>query len=230
VAELKPDMEDNIKSSFSRAREHVKLLEKEVKANREFLIKQNEQISFILSKISQISEENDKISRILASFDTKSSIGNKGVINNHQQSSTVINHQQSSTINTHQQSTTADSPQNQDPKPLGDLKREIEERFLGLTDREFSVFLAVYQLEEELGQVTYSDVANALNITEITARCYFNNLIAKNLPVEKKRLFNRKTILSINKEFRNLNLAGSLLTLRDQPSSFNTQKRLSDLF
>ena len=79
MAELKPDMEDNIKYSFSREREHVKLLEKEVKANREFLIKQNEQISFILSKISQISEENDKISRILASFDTKSSIGNKGV-------------------------------------------------------------------------------------------------------------------------------------------------------
>ncbi len=271
MGEIELNMEEKLKSSFSRAREHVKLLENEIKANREFIIKQSKQIEFILRKLGRINRENSKTRLILDSLTHNSSTGNEGVINNHQQSSTTINNQQSTMTNTsttlNQQSTLNqrtndlnEDLENEDdsikdneigfvetnktmgkalkkenkgfienPLPLGDIKKEIEKRFMALTDREFSVFMAIYQLEEDFGEVTYSSIANALQITEITARCYVNNLLNRNIPIEKKRLFNRKAQLSIKKEFKGLNLASSLLNLRNK-GSFHTQKKLIDNF
>ena len=110
--------------------------------------------------------------------------------------------------------------------PLSEMKKELESKFNTLTDREFSVFMAVYQLEEQLPDVNYSDVSKLLNISEMTVRGYVNSLMAKKIPLEKRRMYNKKVFLSISPEFRALNLASFLLTLRLPKSNFNSQKTL----
>lgn len=173
------------------------------------------------------------------------------IINNSQQSSTVINDQQQSTIkqsetpknnqisenfedlqvieDNQQSSTIINNGQGLNiKKPIADMKKELEQTFNVLTDREFSVFMAVYQLEEQLPDVTYSDVSKMLKITEMTTRGYINSLMSKKLPLEKRRVYNRKVSLGINREFRELNLASFLLTLRLPKANFMPQKTLKN--
>ncbi len=149
------------------------------------------------------------------------------MINNDQRSSTIINdHQRSSTIiNNDQQSTEVEIKIRQ---PLSEIKKELEKRFRSLTDREFSVFMAVYHLEERLPDVHYTDVAKMLNISEMTIRGYVNTLISKKIPLEKHRMYNKKVFLMISKEFRELNLASFLLTLRLPHTDFMPQKTLKN--
>src|SRR3989344_5799210 len=127
------------------------------------------------------------------------SSGNEGVINNQQPSSTINNHHF---------------------RPVQAIKNEINERFKGLSDRELSIFLSIYTLEEELGKgVTLRDLSTKLNISEITIRGYINTLISKNIPIIKKRPFNRKLFLSINQEFRDLALISKLISIRNSQNS-----------
>ena len=87
--------------------------------------------------------------------------------------------------------------------------------FKQLTNREFSVFLAIYQLEEEIGKVTYSSIANKLGVSEVTARYYTNAILNKGLPIEKITHYNNKIYLSISKDFRDLKLINTLINARD---------------
>ena len=133
------------------------------------------------------------------SFFYKISSGNDGVINNHQQSSTIINDKQQS---------------------ISAIKSDFEALFRGLTDREFSVFMAIYQLEEDLqAPVSYCEVSKILKITEITVRNYVNSMMNRGIPIEKHRQYNRKVSLSMKKDMRDLNLASKLLKIRQSGSA-----------
>lgn len=74
-----PSFEENVKNSFLRVKEHVSILEKELRADRVFVIKQNNQIRFLLDEIGSISAENRKLRQELSLLKSKSSIGNEGV-------------------------------------------------------------------------------------------------------------------------------------------------------
>lgn len=50
--------ENAIKESFKRVKEHMVALEREVRANREFIIAQNKQILALEGKIKELSQEN----------------------------------------------------------------------------------------------------------------------------------------------------------------------------
>ena len=107
---------------------------------------------------------------------------------------------------------------------INDDKRKIPfsitvEKFRHLTDREFSVFLAIYQLEEEKGAVTYDEIAHKLNITINNVRIYVNDLINRGYPIYGEREFNRKTKFRILKEFRGQNLIGEVLVIRENRGS-----------
>ena len=137
-------------------------------------------------------------------FDISS--GNKGVINNQQPSSTIINN---------------------DFRSFEVIKNEINEQFKDLSDREFSIFLAIYTLEEEFGKaITLRDLSTKLKVSEITIRGYINTLISKNIPIIKERPFNKKLQLSINKGFRDLALISRLISIRNNN---NKQKTLFDV-
>ncbi len=94
------------------------------------------------------------------------------------------------------------------------LKKELESRFNSLTNQEFLVFLTIYQLEEDLGRsVTYSDLSAKLSLTSGCIRGYVSSLIRKKLPVIKSKINNRTLTLSINTQFRDLNIKERLTNL-----------------
>ncbi|MBS3156063.1 hypothetical protein J4413_02415 [Candidatus Woesearchaeota archaeon] len=205
--------EERIRNSFEKVRKDMSFLKKELESVKLELNRQKEEEKGLKLKIDDILRFINEIKDNM-SFFYKISSGNDGVINNHQQSSTIIN-------NEHQSSST----NNNQPESINDLKEDFESLFRGLTDREFSVFMAIYQLEEDLhGLVRYSDVSKMLKITQITVRNYVNSMISMNIPIEKHRQYNRKVSLSIKKELRDLNLATKLLKLRQSGS--HSQKTL----
>ncbi|MFH0752840.1 MAG: hypothetical protein V1914_04580 [archaeon] len=202
------------------------------------MINNDQQSSTMAHNDQQLSnEENDELEPIGVEYRHLEPVTKQSstIINNDQQSSTIINNdQQSSTmINNHQQSSTVINDNQQEgiedietKIPLGNLKKDLDKRFKELTDREFSVFMAVYQLEEQLPDVNYTDVARMLKISEMTIRGYVNTIISKKIPLEKHRMYNKKVFLGISKEFRELNLASFLLTLRLPKANFKPQKTL----
>ncbi|MBI2110099.1 hypothetical protein HYT58_02935, partial [Candidatus Woesearchaeota archaeon] len=112
--------------------------------------------------------------------------------------------------------TTNDAVQYRTPT-LDQLKNETEELFLSLTDREFSVFMAIYALEKEIKEVNYSDIANRLKIVPARVREYVGALLRKKIPINKERYYNGKVSLSVKKEFKDLNLQDKLIKFRQKP-------------
>ena len=107
------------------------------------------------------------------------------------------------------------------------IKPVTVEKFRRLTDREFSVFLAIYQIEEEKGAATYADVAKQLGLTVVGLRGYINNLINLGYPVYGERQFNRKTLFRIAKEFREQNLISEVLAIREAKNLKKQQNNLN---
>jgi DNA-binding MarR family transcriptional regulator len=94
------------------------------------------------------------------------------------------------------------------------LKKDLEERFNTLTSQEFLIFLTIYQLEEDFGKsVTYNDLSNKLSLTPGCIRGYVSSLIRKNLPILKSKINNRTLTLSINPNFKDLNLKQKLTNI-----------------
>ncbi|MBI2106792.1 hypothetical protein HYT57_02300 [Candidatus Woesearchaeota archaeon] len=197
--------EERLRNSFENVRKDMEFFRNEIESTKKELLLQKEDKKALEIKINDLlnslSEIKDKLT-----FFYKNSSGNNGVNDNHQQSSTIINHNQS----------------------LETVKKEFESLFRGLTDREFSVFMAIYHLEDEFGQgsVRYQDISKTLKLTEISIRNYVNSMINKGIPIDKTRQYNKKVSLSIKKELKELNLASKLLKLRQSGS--NTQISLFD--
>ena len=139
----------------------------------------------------QIKAQNELISKLSIKIEDIS-IGNWRV-NNDQQSSIMIN--------------------NDDQHSL--VRPVTVERFRRLTDREFSIFMAIYQLEEEKGVAIYEDIAKTLGLTVVSTRVYVTDLINMGYPIYGERIFNRKMKLRISKEFREQNLISEVLALRE---------------
>lgn len=182
------DIDDKIKNSFIKVREDINNLKQEIEEIKKVLLLKNNDI-LILKE--QFKAQNELISKLLARIEDIS-IGNQRVNDDGGSLLMMIN---------------------------GDQKRMIKpvtvEKFRNLTDREFSVFIAIYQLEEEKGAATYDDVAHKLNITINNARLYVNDLINRGYPLYGERQFNRKTMFRITKEFREQNLISEVLALRE---------------
>ena len=196
------NFQEKVFNSFKKVKEDIDFLRKELNKVKEFLLLQNKELISLKTKIK---EQNDLIIT-KSERNNKSSTGNDRAINNHQQSSTIINNDFTTEAISY-------GTQNKLIRTL------IENKFRSLTDMEFSVFMAIYQLEEELGKVTYKDIARKFNLTEATVRNHITNLITKGIPIEKERLFNKRTLFYINKDFRELNMASKILELRQIPQN-----------
>ena len=113
-------------------------------------------------------------------------------------------------------------------KALNGFNEDIEAHFRDLTKQEFLVFLSLYQLEEEVGPVSFKDLASTLKLSESSIRGYINRLIDKGSPLDRKKIRNKVIKLVISPEFRALNLKKRLTDLFY--SLDTSQKRLSDEF
>lgn len=193
------ELDAKVKSSFSKVREDLDSFKKDLESMKnEFLQLKQE----IMAKIDELSKKIENKDLFFVST------GNEGV----------------SAYDVQRRTTTYDAVQQRTPS-LDQLKREIEEMFLSLTDREFSVFMAVYDLEKEIKDVNYSDVAKRLKIAPARIREHIGSLLRKNLPINKERYYNGKVSLSIKKEFKDLNLQDKLIKYRKNTG----QKTLFDV-
>jgi|SRR3989344_6438330 len=180
--------DDKIRISFQKVREDIESLKNEMEEIKKVSLLKN---SDILMLKEQIKAQNELISKLLGRIE-EISTGNQRV-NNDQQSLIMIHN---------------------DDQHLS-FKAFIVERFRRLTDREFSVFMAIYQIEEEKGAVTYEDVAKILGLTVVSIRVYINDLIRTGCPIYGDRQFNRKIKFRVMREFREQNLISEVLALRE---------------
>jgi len=196
------NFQEKLINSFKKVKEDMDFLRSELEKIKKYVLLKNNEI---LALKTQIKEQNELINS-KKEQNANISTGNERVINHHQQSSTIINNA----------FTTEAISDGTSEKPIRIL---LENKFRSLTDMEFSVFMAIYHIEEELGKVTYKDIANKFNLTEATARNHITNLMNKGIPIDKERLFNKKTLLYVRKDFRELNMASRLLELRQIPKN-----------
>ena len=206
---------ESIKSSFLKVKEDINLLKIEIQELKKLIFSQKNEINLLKSP-TIYSSSNLENPEKKAFFYT--SIGNNGVLNDSQQS-----------LNDSQQCQTMPDNAQQSPKTsnneflaLKNLKKDLENTFNTLTDREFSVFLSLYELEKELGEVSYLDLAKRLKLSQTTIRTSINSLILKNAPVQKDRFFNKKVSLSIQNDFKSLNLYEKLIKLKQGPGKQTT--------
>lgn len=88
-----------------------------------------------------------------------------------------------------------------------------------LNRREQEVFLVIYTLEEELGSVTYADIAKRLDISEQLAGSYVTSLIEKGVPIIK-RYMNSRPHMKLDPEFKTLQAKENILQLSLQEFGF----------
>lgn len=99
-------------------------------------------------------------------------------------------------------------------KSLDDLKKEVRIKFKRLTEQEMAVFSLIYELEENGLDVTYEILSKTLNLTEISIRDYVRKLIEKGIPVEKRKENNKKILLSISSELKQVASLATINQLR----------------
>jgi len=226
--------EDILKKAFSKVKEDMKVMDSRLAALES-------QVNIILTRLDQKTAPGPLNSTVIGQYKPQnpqiqqSSSGNVGVQSiNHSTINQSINDQ--SPVKQEMDQYTPQISKNYDeiPKPnhslstqslntqttnihslnLQSLKKELESRFNTLTNQEFLIFLTIYQLEEDLRRsVTYSDLSTKLGLTSGCIRGYISALIRKNLPIIKSKINNRTLTLSINPEFRDLNLKEKLTNL-----------------
>ncbi len=181
-----PLFEENVRNSFKKVKEHINKLENEIKELKELIFIKNKEIITLNEETSPFLRDNEKISGNKP-FSEESSTGNKGVysfIHSFTKQSLVS---QLTNIN------------------------DLMTKFQQLPRQELLVFLTLQHLEDELKHpITYFNISKPLKLSEGCIRTYISNLIKKGFPILKNRINNRIIALTVDKNFKNLNLKQKL--------------------
>ncbi|MEK6890043.1 MAG: hypothetical protein AABX35_02545 [Nanoarchaeota archaeon] len=157
---------------------------------------------------------------------TRFSTGNRGVPTNRQTNQQTDRHmilqgkiEEKAHINTQNplQSTQIDRLQmiSQALESLDSIKKELRHQFKQLTAQEMLVFSTIYQLEDEGFTVDYPIIASKLSLSESSIRDYVIKINKKHLLISKIKQNNKKIILKIPSQLRQLASLQTLLTLRE---------------
>ncbi len=150
------------------------------------------------------------------------STGNRGVPTNRQTNQQTDRHmnlqgkiEEKAPINT--QSTQIDRLQmiSQALDSLDSIKKELRHQFKQLTSQEMLVFSTIYQLEDEGFTVDYPIIAGKLSLSESSIRDYVIKINKKHPLISKIKQNNKKVILKIPSQLRQLASLQTLLTLRE---------------
>lgn len=98
---------------------------------------------------------------------------------------------------------------------LDSIKKELRQQFKRLTTQEMLVFSTIYQLENEEFTVDYPLVADKLKLSESSIRDYVIKINKKHPLISKIKENNKKVILKIPSELKQLASLQTLLTLRE---------------
>ena len=78
------------------------------------------------------------------------------------------------------------------------------------------VFSALYNLEEKgYSDVDYAVLADAVGLTESSIRDYVFRLIKKGIPIEKKKIHNKKVVLFVAQSLKDVASLATILRIRD---------------
>lgn len=207
------NFEDKVKNSFLKVKEDINRIENEIIEVKNLIKYQKEQIDLIFNKIEKISILTKNEGKNNEEF-FKSSNGNEGVCAHMQTHMQTHMH-----IPVH-----INPPENNQNKVNFDSLTTVDKSFLGLTKKEFLVYLTLYQLEDDLGKVTYDDVSKYLKLTPGCIRTHIGHIIMKNIPISREKINNKLTLLSIPREFRQLNLKTRLMNIYNNQDPY--QKKL----
>lgn len=239
-----------VKEAFKRVKEHMAALEKEVRANREFIIAQNKQILVLEGKIKELQEqkkeENTDFKEELSSkkkvnefltikedleenYSSKEEIYPAGVqAAQETKGSLATPRRRLDTLATLFRHPGTDSDSHFDTKDIEEIKQNLNKVFQTLTNREFKVFMTVYSLEEQHNSpTTYAELAHNLDLSTSSIRDYISELMRKGAPIKKEKSRNGIAYVSVLPEFKSLNLISKLIAFRNMS---NEQKSLFDSF
>jgi len=143
-----PLPKNNIKSAFSKVKEDILALKKEINQNKEALNAQKKLIEDLLTEIKEL--------RVRIAKKSPNMPSSEKVPQEMKGSSYSFIH---SNIHSFVHSL--------DKQTLSDMNKSLQKAFLTLTKQEFLTFLTIYQLEEDLKRpVTYEDIAQHLKLTK----------------------------------------------------------------
>ncbi len=97
---------------------------------------------------------------------------------------------------------------------MANIKTELKIKFRKLTKQEFKVFSAVYILEEQ-GEVDYRMLADKLALSESSIRDYVMKMERKGIPISKERVHNKRVLLHIGKELREIAPLQTIMEVRE---------------
>jgi len=98
---------------------------------------------------------------------------------------------------------------------LDDLKKEIRIKFKRLTNQEFLVFSLIYQFEQEGKEADYTNLSLKLNLSESSIRDYVSRIIKKGIPLYKQRINNKKILIKIDPNLKQIASLNTILQLRN---------------
>lgn len=194
---------EKIRNSFLKVKDDINNQSNQINNLKNNLEKQESDILSLDNQLKEINNALNEIKAILNVF-PKDSTGNNGV---GAQWRTMAHNAQQRTM-AHNDLTKSETT----AKPLNIT--DFEKVVLGLTDREFSVFIAIYELGKEQGYTTYSHLAQKLNLTDSPIRHSILRLIEKGLPVERERVLNGKVSLFIKEGVLGPSLIARFMHLR----------------
>jgi len=195
---------DKVRSSFSKVKEDIENHSNELKEIKKAILEQKEDNLSIKSELKEI--------KALLNAQKSISTGNDGV-----------SAQRATTSNNAQSTTTHDQKQ-QKRTPIEALSlTEFEKRVLSLTDREFSVFVAIYELSNEHGYTTYDQLSERLKVTDSPIRHLLTRLQTKQMPIRKERVLHGKVSLSMIEGYMSPTLLSKLMRLRQDYSEEQTR-------
>jgi len=186
-----PIFKEIVRNSFKKARDHMNSLETQIKAQKAEI----QAIKTLLEQIKgqRIPNSTEFLQEEPSKLEIqKSSIGNEGVYS--------LTHSVTHSLTKHINN-------------LNNLEKTLKRAFSRLTRQEFLVFLTIYQLEDEISEVTHSHLAQKLKLTESCIRSYVSSIIRKGLPLTRQKINNKLTILRISTEFRAMNLKQTLTNM-----------------
>jgi biotin operon repressor len=98
---------------------------------------------------------------------------------------------------------------------LDNIKKEIRLKFKRLTNQEFLVFSTLYQLDQEFGYSNYKNLSQKLHLSESSIRDYIGRLIKKGIPIEKNKINNKNIHLLISENLKKITTLQTILQLRN---------------
>jgi len=98
---------------------------------------------------------------------------------------------------------------------LDEIKRTLRQQFKRLTNQEMLVFSTIYQLESEHFTVDYPLIASKLSLSESSIRDYVIKINKKGVLIQKIKENNKKILLKIPEELKQMASLQTILTLRE---------------